>query len=73
MSINNQLDSLPDMAVFARVVDAGSFSGAARQLGITPSAVSRQVARLEGVLRVRLLERTTRKLRPEGASSSLNP
>jgi DNA-binding transcriptional LysR family regulator len=63
MSINNPLDSLPDMAVFARVVDAGSFSGAARQLGITPSAVSRQVARLEAVLRVRLLERTTRKLR----------
>lgn len=63
MSINNPLDNLPDMAVFARVVDAGSFSAAARQLGITPSAVSRQVARLEGVLRVRLLERTTRKLR----------
>lgn len=63
MSMNNQLESLPDMAVFARVVDAGSFSGAARQLGITPSAASRQVARLEGVLRVRLLERTTRKLR----------
>ena len=63
MSMNSPLDNLPDMAVFARVVDAGSFSGAARQLGITPSAVSRQVARLEGVLRVRLLERTTRKLR----------
>jgi DNA-binding transcriptional LysR family regulator len=63
MSINNSLDSLPDMAAFARVVEAGSFSEAARQLGVTPSAVSRQVARLEGVLRVRLLERTTRKLR----------
>ena len=63
MSINNLPDNLPDMAVFARVVDAGSFSAAARQLGITPSAVSRQVARLESVLRVRLLERTTRKLR----------
>ena len=63
MSMNNPLDSLPDMAVFARVVDAGSFSAAARQLGLTPSAVSRQVARLEAVLRVRLLERTTRKLR----------
>jgi DNA-binding transcriptional LysR family regulator len=63
MSTNNLLDSLPDMAVFARVVDAGSFSAAARQLGLTPSAVSRQVARLEAVLRVRLLERTTRKLR----------
>lgn len=63
MSINTPLDSLPDMAVFARVVDAGSFSAAARELGITPSAASRQVARLESVLRVRLLERTTRKLR----------
>ncbi|MDD5029185.1 MAG: LysR family transcriptional regulator [Rhodoferax sp.] len=62
MSINNQLDCLPDMAVFARVVDCGSFSGAARQLGLTPSAVSRQIARLEGVLRVQLLVRTTRKL-----------
>ncbi len=70
MSINNPLDSLPDMAVFARVVDAGSFSAAARQLGLTPSAVSRQVARLEGVLRVRLLERTTRKLRLTEAGSA---
>lgn len=61
--MNNALDSLPDMAAFARVVEAGSFSSAARQLGVTPSAVSRQVARLEAVLRVRLLERTTRKLR----------
>lgn len=70
MSINNPFDSLPDMAVFARVVDAGSFSGAARQLGVTPSAVSRQVARLESVLRVRLLERTTRKLRVTEAGSA---
>ncbi|WP_041790961.1 LysR family transcriptional regulator [Rhodoferax ferrireducens] len=70
MSINSPLDNLPDMVVFARVVDAGSFSGAARQLGLTPSAVSRQVARLEGVLRVRLLERTTRKLRLTEAGSA---
>ncbi len=63
MRTNEALDSLPDMAVFARVVAAGSFSAAARGLGLTPSAVSRQVARLEGVLRVRLLERTTRQLR----------
>ena len=63
MSINTALNSLTDMAVFARVVEAGSFSAAARELGIAPSAASRQVARLEGVLRVRLLERTTRKLR----------
>lgn len=67
--MNDALDKLADMAVFARVVDAGSFSGAARQLGLTPSAVSRQVARLEQTLRVRLLERTTRKLRLTQAGS----
>lgn len=70
MSINQPLDNLPDMAVFARVAELGSFSEAARQLGLTPSAVSRQVARLEGVLRVRLLERTTRKLRLTDAGSA---
>ena len=63
MRTNEALDALPDMAVFARVAAAGSFSAAARELGLTPSAVSRQVARLEAVLRVRLLERTTRRLR----------
>ncbi|WP_311223231.1 MULTISPECIES: LysR family transcriptional regulator [unclassified Acidovorax] len=63
MRTNDALDSLPDMAVFARVVSAGSFSAAARALGLTPSAVSRQVARLEARLGVRLLERTTRQLR----------
>ncbi|AOY01184.1 LysR family transcriptional regulator [Jeongeupia sp. USM3] len=57
------LGLLDDMAVFVRVVDAGSFSAAARQLGSTPSAVSRQIARLEAALGTRLLERTTRKLR----------
>jgi DNA-binding transcriptional LysR family regulator len=61
--MNSPLDNLADMAVFAQVVEAGSFSGAARQLGLTPSSVSRQVARLEAALRVRLLERTTRQLR----------
>lgn len=57
------LDLLPDMAVFARVVDAGSFSTAAHQLGSTPSTVSRQIKRLEDKLGVRLLERSTRRLR----------
>lgn len=70
MSINQPIDTLPDMAVFARVVEAGSFSEAARQLGITPSAVSRQVGRLEGTLRVRLLERTTRKLKLTDAGAA---
>jgi DNA-binding transcriptional LysR family regulator len=54
---------LPDMAVFARVVDAGNFSLAARQLGSTPSTVSRQIKRLEDALATRLLERSTRTVR----------
>jgi DNA-binding transcriptional LysR family regulator len=45
------------------VVETGSFSAAARQVGTTPSAVSRSVARLERALNTRLLHRTTRKLR----------
>lgn len=63
MRTNELVDLLPDMAVFVRVVETGSFSAAARQLGQTPSAVSRQVARLEHALGVRLLVRTTRSLR----------
>ncbi|NRR29330.1 LysR family transcriptional regulator [Oxalobacteraceae bacterium] len=50
------------MAMFVRVIDSGSFSAAARTVGKTPSAVSRQIARLEAKLGVRLLVRSTRKL-----------
>lgn len=53
---------LDEMAVFAEVVEAQSFSGAARTLGISKSAVSKQIARLEDRLGVRLLNRTTRRL-----------
>lgn len=53
-----------ELAVFVAVVEAGSLSGAARKLGLTPSAVSRIVARIEARLDVRLLVRTTRTLRP---------
>ena len=63
MGTNKLIGLLPDMAVFALVVERGSFSAAARQLGMTPSAISRQVARLESALGVRLLERSTRQLR----------
>lgn len=54
---------LPDLATFARVVEAGNFSVAARQLGSTPSTVSRQMQRLERALGARLLERSTRSIR----------
>ncbi|MCF6763574.1 LysR family transcriptional regulator [Pseudomonas fragi] len=62
MSINLPLSLLAEMVVFVKVVEAGSFSEAARQLGTSPSAVSRSVARLEKALAIRLLQRTTRKL-----------
>jgi len=45
-----------------RVVDAGSFSGAARVLGVSKGLVSQRISRLEDRLGVRLLQRTTRKL-----------
>ncbi len=51
-----------EMEVFARVVQEASFSAAARSLDLTPSAVSKLIARLETRLGVRLLVRTTRAL-----------
>jgi DNA-binding transcriptional LysR family regulator len=55
------------MAVFARVVEAGSFTRAAEELGLTKSAVSESVRRLETRLGVRLLDRTTRRIAPTEA------
>ena len=51
-----------EAAVFVKVVQAGSFSAAARQLGVPTSTISTRVARLEKRLGVTLLQRTTRKL-----------
>lgn len=56
------LDNLTAMVSFARVVDEGSFSRAAGRLGISKSAVSKQIARLEDRLGTRLLNRSTRRL-----------
>lgn len=50
------------MAIFARVVEAGSFAEAARRMGTSRSAVSKAVAKLERALGAHLLNRTTRYL-----------
>ncbi|MCX7304154.1 MAG: LysR family transcriptional regulator [Hyphomicrobiales bacterium] len=52
-----------EMEIFARVVEMGGFSAAAKSLDLTPSAVSKLIARLEARLGARLLLRTTRSLR----------
>jgi DNA-binding transcriptional LysR family regulator len=53
---------LDGIAIFVKVVQAGSFSGAARALGVPNTTVSAKVARLEKRLGVTLIQRTTRKL-----------
>lgn len=56
------MDMVGAMITFARVVETNSFSEAARRLDMSKSAVSKQVARLEDRLGVRLLNRTTRRI-----------
>lgn len=57
-----------ELEVFVRVIELGGFSVAAREFGMTPSAVSKLISRLEERLGTRLINRTTRKLQltPEG-------
>ena len=55
-------DALQEMAVFSKIVAAGSLSAAARELGLSPALVSRRLAALESRLGVRLINRTTRTL-----------
>ncbi|CAB3794596.1 LysR family transcriptional regulator [Paraburkholderia fynbosensis] len=64
------MDKLQAMQVFTRVVDTNSFSGAADSLHMTRSSVTTIIQALESYLKVRLLNRTTRRisLTPDGAA-----
>lgn len=57
------LDRLTGLIAFARAATLGSYSAAAREMGISPSAVSKSIARLEQQLGIPLFIRTTRSLR----------
>ena len=56
------MDSISDLAFFVRLVKHGSLSALAREVGVTPPAISTRLAGLEKRLGVRLLNRTTRRL-----------
>lgn len=56
------METLSNLECFVRAAEAASFSEAARRLGLTPAAVSRNVAMLEKNLGVRLFQRSTRRL-----------
>ena len=55
-------DRMTGFVLFAAVVEAGSFTAAARELGLTKSAASKALSRLEARLGARLINRTTRRL-----------
>ncbi|MDR5826203.1 LysR family transcriptional regulator [Caballeronia sp. LZ043] len=56
------MDTLQSMRIFVRIVEAGTFTAAARSLMTSPGVLSRAMSDLEGHLRTRLLNRTTRRL-----------
>lgn len=62
---------LAQLSIFAAVARQGGFRGAARELGIAPSAISHAVSSLEASLGVRLLARTTRSVAPTEAGAAL--
>ena len=58
------MHAVDDMTIFTRVVDRQGFSAAGRELRMSTAVVSSRIAKLEQVLGVRLLNRTTRNVRP---------
>ncbi|CAG0906046.1 unnamed protein product [Cyprideis torosa] len=64
------MDRFHAVKAFTLVVETGSFTGAARKLGVSPPAISKLIAQLEDSLGVRLLERTTRKVNPTAAGDA---
>lgn len=56
------MDKLTNLRAFLSVAGCGSFSAAARQLGVAPSVVTKRIGELEATARVRLFARTTRKV-----------
>lgn len=65
------METLSNLECFVRAAEAASFSEAARRLGLTPAAVSRNVAMLEKNLGARLFQRSTRRLRLTEAGERL--
>src|SRR5690606_13902930 len=68
---HESVQNLEDIAVFVKVVDAGSFTGAAAALETSQPVVSKGVTRLEQRLGVRLMNRTTRRISLTEAGSEL--
>ncbi|WP_413626491.1 LysR family transcriptional regulator [Luteibacter sp. Lutesp34] len=62
-------EDLPDLLAFSVVAEQGSFRGAASKLGLSPSALSHAVRRLEDQLGAALLHRTTRSVAPTEAGA----
>ncbi len=62
MNTNRLLRVLPELGILVTVIETGSFSAAARRIGLPPSSISRSMSKLEEELGAKLLERTTRTL-----------
>ncbi|MNL95639.1 HTH-type transcriptional regulator DmlR [compost metagenome] len=62
---------LNDIAIFIQIVDAGSFAGAARRMGVPANTLSRRIKQLEQYMGARLFHRSTRKLSLTDAGHSL--